>query len=46
MTAPAGLTEAEAKTMALQSEKVQKLLNGQNPKKVIVIKGKLVNIVI
>ena len=38
--------EAEAKRLALQSEKVQKWLDGKEPKKVIYVKGKLISIVI
>jgi leucyl-tRNA synthetase len=40
------ISEEEAKTTALASEKVQKWLEGKIPKKVIFVKGKLVSIVI
>ncbi len=42
----ADITEAEAKVKALASPKVQKFLAGQKPKKIIFVKGKLINIVI
>ena len=42
---PADITENEASKTALASDKVQKWLNGQKPKKVIYIKGKLLSIV-
>jgi leucyl-tRNA synthetase len=43
---PAGISEADAKTRALASEAVAKALEGKQPKQVIVVKGKLVNIVV
>jgi leucyl-tRNA synthetase len=43
---PAGISEADAKTQALASEAVVKSLDGKQPKQVIVVKGKLVNIVV
>ena len=43
---PVGLSDEEAKAKALASETVQKFLEGKEPRKVIVIKGKLVNIVV
>jgi leucyl-tRNA synthetase len=43
--APAGTGDEELKALALASENVQKHLGGQEPRKVIVVKGKLVNIV-
>ncbi len=43
--APAGMPDEELKALALASEKIQKQLAGQEPRKVIVVKGKLVNIV-
>lgn len=46
IAAAADIAEEEARKLVLQSEKVQKWLNGQTPKKVIFIKGKLVNIVV
>lgn len=42
---PADTPEADMKTAALASENVQRYLEGKEPRKVIVIKGKLVNIV-
>ncbi len=42
---PAGKGEAELKEIALASEKVQPWLNGKPPRKVIVVRGQLVNIV-
>jgi leucyl-tRNA synthetase len=44
--APAGIDAEQAKTAALESEAVQKYLEGKPPRKVIVVPGKLVNIVI
>jgi leucyl-tRNA synthetase len=46
ITVPAGISEDEAKEKALASEIVQQFLDGKTPKKVIVIQGKLVNLVI
>lgn len=43
--APAGTPDEELKALALASENVQKHLEGQTPRKVIVVKGTLVNIV-
>jgi leucyl-tRNA synthetase len=42
----ADATEAEMEKLALASEKVQAAMAGKTPKKVIVIKGRLVNIVV
>ncbi len=42
----ADISEDEAKKVALESEKVQKWLEGKEPKKVIYVKGKLVSIVL
>ncbi|MCP4357748.1 MAG: leucine--tRNA ligase [Chloroflexi bacterium] len=42
----AGLDDAVVKTIALASDKIQGWLNGKEPCKVIVVKGKLVNIVV
>ncbi|MFO7806878.1 MAG: class I tRNA ligase family protein [Candidatus Moraniibacteriota bacterium] len=44
--ADAEISEEEAKKKALESEKIQKHLAGKKPKKVIYVKGKLVNIVV
>jgi leucyl-tRNA synthetase len=43
---PIGLNDEDAKELALNSEVIQIVLAGKAPKKVIVVKGKLVNIVI
>lgn len=43
--APAKISEDEAKKLALASEKVQNYLFGKEPKKIIFVSGKLVNIV-
>lgn len=41
-----GLAEKELFDMALASEKVQKFLEGKEPRKIINVKGKLINIVV
>jgi leucyl-tRNA synthetase len=46
LTVPAGISEAEARRMALESEAVRKVLAGKAPRQVIVVPGKLVNIVV
>lgn len=38
--------EEEIESMALSNEKIVKILSGKEPKKVIVVKGKIVNIVV
>ena len=43
---PAGIAEADAKAAALASEAVQKYLQGKVPRKVIVVPGRLVNVVV
>ncbi len=45
LDAPRGLDKAAAETLALASEKVQRLLDGNPPRKVIVVPDRLVNIV-
>jgi leucyl-tRNA synthetase len=45
ITLPVGTDDAQAKAAALASEAVQKFLEGKPPKKIIVVSGKLVNIV-
>jgi leucyl-tRNA synthetase len=40
------ITEAKVKELVLASEKVQKWLEGKEPKKVIYVKGKLVSVVV
>lgn len=46
LTVNAEISEEEAKAMALSSEKIQKWLEGKEPKKVIYVKGKLISIVL
>jgi len=45
LNAPRGLDRAAAEELALGSEKVQRLLEGNAPRKVIVVPDRLVNIV-
>jgi len=45
ITMPADTPDDEMKVAALASENAQKYLAGKEPRKVIVVKGKLVNIV-
>jgi leucyl-tRNA synthetase len=45
ITVPISIDEAEARSAALASPAVQKFLGGKSPRKVIVVPGKLVNIV-
>ena len=40
------ILENEALNLALQSKKVQNFLKGQNPKKVIYLQNKILNIII
>ena len=44
--APATISQDDAQAAALSSENVQKFLEGKLPKKIIVVPGKLVNIVV
>jgi leucyl-tRNA synthetase len=46
ITVPAGISDAEAEKRALASEAVRKQLDGKTPKQVIVVRGKLVNVVL
>jgi leucyl-tRNA synthetase len=46
IAAPAGISEDDAKALALASEQVQRHLEGKEPRKVIYVPGKLVNIVL
>lgn len=46
ITVPAGIDDAAAKTAALESEAVQKILEGKTPRQVIVVPKRLVNIVL
>ena len=43
---PVGINEEQARAAALQSEAIQKFLAGNPPRKVIVVPGRLVNIVL
>jgi leucyl-tRNA synthetase len=45
LNAPRGLDRAAAEALALASDKVQRQLNGAQPRKVIVVPDRLVNIV-
>ena len=45
ITVAAEASEEEVKSAALASEHVQKFLEGKEPRKVIVVKGKLVSVV-
>jgi leucyl-tRNA synthetase len=46
ITVPAGTHDEELKTSALGSDNVKRYLADKEPRKVIVVKGKLVNIVV
>ncbi|MBL7214884.1 MAG: class I tRNA ligase family protein, partial [Phycisphaerae bacterium] len=46
ITVAADATEEQIKTLALASEKAQAALNGKEPKKIIVVKSRLVNIIV
>ncbi|MFH2018373.1 MAG: class I tRNA ligase family protein, partial [bacterium] len=46
LTVSADISEEEAKQTALASEKIQKWLEGNQPKKIIYVKGKLISIVV
>ena len=46
ITVPAGISDNQAKTQALASATVQKFMDGKEPIKIIVVGGKLVNIVL
>ncbi len=46
LTVSADITEEHARNTALASEKIQKWLEGKEPKKVIYVKGKLISIVL
>ncbi len=46
MIVPAGLTDEAATAQAMKSERVQGYLNGDSPQKVIVVPGRLVNLVV
>jgi leucyl-tRNA synthetase len=46
LSAPRGLSKADAEALALGSDKVQRQLGGAAPRKVIVVPDRLVNIVV
>jgi leucyl-tRNA synthetase len=46
IAAPAGISEADAKALALASAQVQRHLEGKEPRKVVYVPGKLVSIVV
>lgn len=43
---PADVAQDAAKELALNSEKIKKILQGKTPRRVVYVKGKLVNIVL
>ena len=46
ITVPANITDEQAKTKALASEIVQRHIGGKEPRKIVVVPGRLVNIVV
>ena len=44
--APVGISEGEATALALASERVQEMMNGNPPRRVIYVPGRLVNVVV
>ncbi len=46
LTLPAGMADREIEDAALADPKVKEFMNGKTPKKVIVVQGKLVNVVV
>lgn len=46
ITVPAGIGDEDAKEQALASETVQRFIGGKDPRKIIVVPGRLVNIVV
>jgi leucyl-tRNA synthetase len=46
ITVPAGISDEAARSAALESDAIHKFLQGRTPKQVIVVSGRLVNIVI
>ncbi len=46
ITVRADITEEDAKSTALASEKIQKYLEGKEPKKIIFVQGRLISIVV
>ena len=43
---PSGATKEQAETLVLQSQEAQRWLEGKTPKKVIVVPGRIINIVL
>jgi leucyl-tRNA synthetase len=43
---PIDITQENAEKLAMKQERIKQLLNGQQPKKVIFVKNRLINIVI
>jgi leucyl-tRNA synthetase len=43
---PVGISEESARQMALEQESIKRILEGKQPKKVIFVPGRLINIVI
>ena len=46
ITVAAGISEEDARRLALESEVVRKILAGAEPRQVVVVPGRLVNIVV
>jgi leucyl-tRNA synthetase len=46
LTLPAGVSDKDVETAALADAKVREFTNGKSPKKIIVVPGKLVNVVV
>jgi leucyl-tRNA synthetase len=46
LTLPAGASDKDIESAALEDPKVKEFTNGKTPKKVIVIQGKLINVVV
>ncbi len=46
LTLPAGGSDKDVEAAALADPKVREFMNGKTPKKVIVVQGKLVNVVV
>ena len=46
ITMPVGLTEEQARAIALENEAVRRHLDGKAPRKLIYVPGKLVNVVV
>jgi len=43
---PADISEEDARRIALESENIQRFLSGKEPRQVIVVRGRLVNVVV